>query len=140
MDQSAALAGRKFVSEYRVGVGDRWCESRGNAVLDEAGRLVKIVGVVRDITERHRLDEFRQLFPILVAHDIRSPLSNIKMASAALQESVTVPAATTGYPQMILRSVDRIVRLADQLLDFAEAQFGGGLRLKVDDGNDRAPS
>jgi PAS domain S-box-containing protein len=54
-----------FDVEYRtVGLGDgieRWVAARGQAFFDEAGRAVRFIGTVLDITERKRAEEERDL-------------------------------------------------------------------------------
>lgn len=54
-----------YVAEYRVRHGDgrwRWVEDRGRAVERDAdGRVLRMLGTRRDITERKRLDEEQRL-------------------------------------------------------------------------------
>ncbi|MDQ3590623.1 MAG: SpoIIE family protein phosphatase [Actinomycetota bacterium] len=54
-----------FDVEYRtVGLGDgieRWVAARGQAFFDEAGKAVRFIGTVLDITERKRAEEERDL-------------------------------------------------------------------------------
>lgn len=51
----ASLAGGRFESTYRIRLPDgdeRWIHDRGFAVRDQDGRVVRVAGVARDITER----------------------------------------------------------------------------------------
>src|SRR5262249_26493317 len=133
-----AMAGSAYECEYRVqasiGGAERWIESHGKGLCDEAGHLVRILGALRDATDRHRYDEFRRLLPGIVAHDLRSPLSTVKMAGVALMGSAALPATGGKYVRAILRGADAMARLTDQLLDVTQARFGGGIPL------DRAPT
>src|SRR5919199_3570605 len=58
-------SGGGYDIEYRtVGVEDgveRWVAARGQAFFDEAGRAVRFIGTVLDITERKRAEEERDL-------------------------------------------------------------------------------
>jgi PAS domain S-box-containing protein len=77
--------GRSAEMEFRVDpTGDysRWVWTRARPIRDEAGDVVHIAGVSRDVTERseyerelrrqnERLDEFASV----VSHDLRNPLS-----------------------------------------------------------------
>src|SRR5262249_13415212 len=137
-EYAKAMAGGAYECEYRVQASlagaERWIESHGKGLLDEAGHLGRILGVLRDVTGRHRYDEFRRLVPGILAHDLRSPLSTVKMAGVALMGSAALPATGGRYVQAILRGVDAMARLTDKLLDFTQARFGGGIPL------DRAPT
>lgn len=59
-------SGRRFDEVYRLRTksGDyRWVEARGRAVRDAAGRAVRMVGSMTDVTDRRRAEErFRVLF------------------------------------------------------------------------------
>ncbi len=54
-------SGGAYHTEYRaVGLRDgieRWIEARGRATFDEAGRSVRLIGTVLDISERKRAEE-----------------------------------------------------------------------------------
>ena len=55
--QEGAAAGEKYEYGYRVVRPDgsiRWIESRGFPVRDDAGKIVRIAGVVTDVTERNQ--------------------------------------------------------------------------------------
>jgi PAS domain S-box-containing protein len=57
------ILARKFQMEYRIVRPDgsiRWIESRGFPVRDDAGTIVRITGVVEDITERKQAEAARQ--------------------------------------------------------------------------------
>lgn len=61
----------------------------------------------------------------VVSHDLRNPLNTIKMAAAVIQE--VQPMDEPGLrspPQQILRAVDRMARLIQDLLDLASLQEG----------------
>jgi PAS domain S-box-containing protein len=58
--RQAEVAGDSFGHEYRMVRKDGnviYCESRGHFVRDAAGRLVRKVGFVTDVTERHRSED-----------------------------------------------------------------------------------
>jgi PAS domain S-box-containing protein len=131
-DDAIASAG-SYKVEYRVASGspgdERWLESAGK-VLSEGDKPHRMLGVVHDVTARHRYDEFRKLLPGIIAHDVRSPLSTIKMAGTMIQRSSEPSPSTRRYAQTMLRGADQIGRMAERLLDFTQARFGGGLPLE----------
>jgi diguanylate cyclase (GGDEF)-like protein/PAS domain S-box-containing protein len=52
--------GGAYVHEYRARRQDgelRWFMSRGRAVTDQDGRVVRLIGVVQDITDRRRMEQ-----------------------------------------------------------------------------------
>jgi PAS domain S-box-containing protein len=131
--QERAVQGGSYHAEYRLAGGsdpeERWLEGHGKALVDETGKPIRVIGVLRDVTERHRSDKFRTLLPGVVAHDLRSPLQTAKMAGQALLNDATLPASSARYAQAILRSVDQMAHMTDELLDFTQACFGGGIPL-----------
>jgi signal transduction histidine kinase len=127
----------EFEFEYRVlGRTDentRWVQCRGKRFesrREPAER--RIIGVLLDTTKRHRADEFRKLAAGIVAHDLRSPLSAIKIASQILIESEGLSARAIQRVQGIVRKADRMVKMVERLLLYTQAQFSGGLSLDVE--------
>jgi diguanylate cyclase (GGDEF)-like protein/PAS domain S-box-containing protein len=62
VDETRAIVrhGGAYVHEYRARRQDgelRWFVSRGRAVIGEDGRVVRLLGVVQDITDRRRMEE-----------------------------------------------------------------------------------
>src|SRR5262249_28171826 len=66
----------------------------------------------------------------VIAHDLRSPLSAIKLASQRLIEREALPASVGHKVEVVVRTVDRMVNMAERLLLYSQAQFGGGLSLE----------
>jgi PAS domain-containing protein len=70
----SAQAGGEFKYDRRLTYADgdaRWIRVCGCAVSDEAGQVVRCVGVMRDVTDEHRLRESEQRlrFVLSAAHD-----------------------------------------------------------------------
>jgi PAS domain S-box-containing protein len=127
--------GGEFEFEYRVmgrtnGHAARWVECHGSVLesRNEPGRR-RIIGVLRDTTRRHHVDEFRELSAGIIAHDLRSPLSAIKLTSQMLVEHEALPPTAVQRVQTIVRKVDRMVNIVERLLLYTQAKFGGGLSL-----------
>jgi PAS domain S-box-containing protein len=128
----AAAAGFEFEFEYRVTGGTdrraRWVESRGR-VLETLKGSRRIIGVLRDRTRRHEADEFRKLAAGMVAHDLRSPLSAVRLASQILIEHDGLSESAAARVRTIVRKVDRMVEMVERLLRYTQVQFGGGILL-----------
>jgi signal transduction histidine kinase len=73
--------------------------------------------------------DLREQFIAVLGHDLRSPLSAIKMG-AELIATHDVPESTRRVAQRIERSADRIVDLVEDVLDFARGRLGGGIAIE----------
>jgi PAS domain S-box-containing protein len=127
--------GGEFEFEFRViGPVDgktRWLEAHGKVLESGDGSGNKrVIGVLRDSTRHHQADEFRKLAAGVIAHDLRSPLSAIKLASQLLIDGEALPASAGHKVEVVVRTVDRMVNMAERLLLYSQAQFGGGLSLE----------
>jgi two-component system phosphate regulon sensor histidine kinase PhoR len=82
-------------------------------VLDRAGRPRLAVTVIRDTSEAHRLSQTREELLATAAHELKTPLSVIKAhAQLLLRRADPEPGL-----QIIVRQVDRLTRLVQQILD-----------------------
>jgi PAS domain S-box-containing protein len=132
--RDSARAGEEFDVEYRVirprDGKLRWLESQGKVMesATEPGRR-RLVGVVRDTTKRHEVEEFRRLAAGVIAHDLRAPLSAIKLSSQMMMRVEALPDTIVQKLHGIVRKVDRMAHMVEQLLLYTQAQFGGGVRL-----------
>lgn len=86
--------------------------------------------VIRDSTKRHVIDEFRKLAAGLVAHDLRSPLTAMRLSTQMLIEDGDLPATAVRKIRGILQNVDKMAHMVEQLLLYTQAEFGGGLPLE----------
>lgn len=98
----------------------------GSPILDRTGNVTLAVNVWRDITALRELEERREEFIHLVAHDIRSPLTII-MGQAQL----IARAAETGQKDRIIRGTDAIIvsgrrmnTMISDLVDSARLESG----------------
>jgi PAS domain S-box-containing protein len=110
--------------------GWRWLGWADTAVRDEAGRVVAIVGVGRDVTERREMEErLRQSEKLEaigrvtggVAHDFNNQLTAILSSSELLEQALArspEQAVATNIRDAALRSA----RLVGQLLAFARKE------------------
>ena len=86
---------------------------------------------MRDLyRELARAVQMGDLFVGILGHDLRTPLSAIKM-SAELMVRTIEDARALRQAGRILNSSDRMTRMIEQLLDFARVRQGRGIRLQV---------
>ncbi|MHB8681656.1 MAG: PAS domain S-box protein [Acidimicrobiales bacterium] len=136
----------KLHLRYRVKHADgHWVtvESRGQAVVDEAGRFMGAVIVSRDISSRleseERLESVRQAaeqasraksdFLSRMSHELRTPLNSILGFSQLLQmDDLAVQQADA--VEHILRGGRHLLELIDEVLDIARIE-SGNLELSI---------
>jgi signal transduction histidine kinase/ActR/RegA family two-component response regulator len=87
---------------------------------EEAGT----VWTVRDVSERARLDRLKSEFVATASHELRSPLTSIKGFAELLAHSEGLSERQHEFAEMILLSADRMVELANDLLDVASVEAG----------------
>jgi len=91
-------------------------------VLDE---IEYLQWIMRDITERKRLDTLRDDLISMIYHDLRSPLANVIYSMDVLQSML--PDDDPTYKSLIdvaVRSTERIQRLTSSLLDLKKLEAG----------------
>jgi PAS domain S-box-containing protein len=127
-------AGSEFQFEYRVvrptSGNTRWVECHGRAMESKnTPERKRVVGVLHDTTKLHHFDEFRKLAAGIIAHDLRSPLSTLRLTSQMLIEREGLPQKALQMAHTIGRKVDTMAKMVERLLLYTQAEFGGGVVL-----------
>jgi sigma-B regulation protein RsbU (phosphoserine phosphatase) len=113
----------------------RVISATGIAVFGPDQSLVQFIGVLQDISEQHRRQvdaedraRFAEQMIGIVSHDLRNPLSTIKMAAGLLSRD-----SPTSKQERLLghidQATDRSKRLIADLLDFTLARVGHGINI-----------
>lgn len=104
---------------------EKWVEQRA-AILAEGGQVTGFQSIVRDVTERHRLEQLRAEFVSTVSHELRTPLASILGFSEALLSGS--PGPLTEIQQEFMEIIDvngrRLLGLVDDLLDVSRMDSG----------------
>lgn len=96
--------------------------------IDSSGRIEGVVVVVHDLSRRRELEEDLMhserlaligTFTAGLLHEIRNPLGGIKGAAQLLKRETSDHALLGEYASVMLREVERLDRLLDQLLGFS---------------------
>ncbi|MBA4263693.1 MAG: sensor histidine kinase [Comamonadaceae bacterium] len=95
--------------------------TRFNESLDQS--LARGVG-----SYSHRIDESRQMFLAILSHDLRNPLSTIRMAAHVVSVK-SEDAATANAMSMIKRNTDAMMQLISDLIDFSSSGLGRAMPL-----------
>jgi signal transduction histidine kinase len=75
-----------------------------------------------------RIDESRQMFLAILSHDLRNPLSTIRMAAHVVSLRNEDP-ATADAMSMIKRNTDTMMQLISDLIDFSSSGLGRAMPL-----------
>lgn len=115
---------------------ERWLLRRAVPVRDERGALRFVVAVGDDITEIKRLQQEKQGFMLGVTHDLKTPLTAIKMIAQLIQRSASKGeyAPDQWLPQMrqVEHLTDQVVSQITQFLELAMLAGKGHLEFARD--------
>ncbi|MDB5511532.1 MAG: histidine kinase [Enterovirga sp.] len=95
--------------------------------IDAQQRLETSAAVLND--ERHTA-ELREQFIAVLGHDLRNPLAAIDAGTQILAKEARTERSRTVAPR-VRRSVERMARLIDDVLDFARGRLGGGIPVEL---------
>ena len=87
-----------------------------------------VLVTVDDITRQEALETTRQKFISNASHELKTPVTSIRIAVENLQEGAMVSAEAEGNLKIILRSLDRMTMLLDDISELSRIETGA-LRL-----------
>lgn len=118
-----ALVGR--VGVITQSVGHLAFEVRCSPVLRQE-RVVGVVGVATDVTERLRAQRMKDEFVSIVSHELRTPLSSIRGSLGLLEGGVAgeLPAKARELVRIARTNSDRLIRLINDILDLDKMEAG----------------
>jgi len=140
---SARQAEGAYREEYRIVRPDgteRWISDRAYPVFGADGKVIRIVGVARDVTEKKTLeDRFLRAQRMEavgtlasgVAHDLNNILAPILMVAGLLRER-EIDAETRRYLELMEGSAHRGAGIVAQLLAFSRGLGGERIPLQVE--------
>jgi PAS domain S-box-containing protein len=124
-----------------------WVQVNGSLMRDEKGRLVRVAGMIQDITERKKAEEAlaaarqsaeeakavaeaasqaKSQFLAHMSHELRTPMNAILgMTELALQESLS--AVVRDSLQTVKDSADSLLVLINEVLDLSRIEAGAML-------------
>jgi PAS domain S-box-containing protein len=126
---------------FRTDGSMRYLHTWAQPILDEHGKLVRLIGVCQDITDRTLAEQtrdrlleetrealrLREEFIAVASHELRTPLTPLK---GYLQSLRKLAANHENEPRLVarvdasLRQLGRLVGLVDLLLDVSRARRG----------------
>jgi len=130
-----ALAERTdYACEYRVNRPDgsqRWIAASGRGVYADDGTVLGMTGVMQDITKKKReeqalreADARKDEFLATLAHELRNPLAPLRSSLEILRNETLAPEAKEAARMVMLRQVNQMVALIDDLIDISRISTG----------------
>jgi PAS domain S-box-containing protein len=101
-------------------------------VISPEGRLLSIIGNMRDITKFRQADELKSTFISIISHELRTPVALIKgyVGTLRREDADWDPSIVRQSLQVIEEEADRLTQLIDDLL-YASRLQAGGLPLNI---------
>ncbi|MEI6499460.1 MAG: ATP-binding protein [Armatimonadota bacterium] len=94
-------------------------------LMNEQQEVVGAIGLLRDVTDLHRLDEMRREFVANASHELRTPAAAVKALAEALQMgALTDPNIGPRFVQQIVDAADRQTTLLDDMLTLTRVERG----------------
>ncbi|WP_310539166.1 ATP-binding protein [Phenylobacterium sp.] len=136
----AQRTGVPYRTEYRVARADGkdvWAFSTCRLELDEAGRPLRLVGALQNITERKLAEQemlrartladaantAKSAFLANVSHEIRTPLNGI-LGMAQVMGRGELSAENRAHLEIIRRSGETLMATLNDVLDFSKIEAG----------------
>ncbi|MDQ1080577.1 response regulator [Pseudoroseomonas cervicalis] len=84
------------------------------------------VCILRDVTERHRLDALKSEFVSTVSHELRTPLTSIRASLGLVMGGVagTLPEPVRELLDIAAKNAERLVLLVNDILDIEKIESG----------------
>lgn len=124
-----------YDAEYRIVTqcGEiRWVRSRGRAIRARDGKVVRVTGIVTDITERKLLEQDRDQFVATLTHDIRNPLAAARAGAELILRYPGRESERARLLRRIVSSIEQADRRIQDLLDSSRMKRGRGLQLLIE--------
>ncbi|HEY1837018.1 MAG TPA: PAS domain S-box protein [Rhizomicrobium sp.] len=103
-----------------------WADVVIDAVYDDDKNLIGLATIMRDITERKRIEQLKEEFVSTVNHELRTPLTSIAGSLGLLAGGAggEMPAGAARLINIAHANCQRLIRLINDMLDVEKIQSG----------------
>jgi len=121
-------------AEYRFQQADSsyiTVRNRAFVLRDSTGQPIRIIGSMLDITKQKQLDRAKDEFISLVSHQLRTPLTTIRLLSEMLTDGFVGPTtkAQKVHTEKITNASIRLIKLVSDILNISRVELD---RIKID--------
>lgn len=100
------------------------CEWYNSVLMDEHGRLISVLSLVQDVTERKALERLKDELVSTVSHELRTPLASLRgFAELMLTRDFSLEQQRE-FLTIILNESKRLADLIDDFLDLQRIEAG----------------
>jgi PAS domain S-box-containing protein len=127
-DRHVYTTGQEQIIEERIQTtnGIRTFLSTKTPYRDSDGRIIGLIGVCHDITERKLLEEQKDEFLGIASHELKTPLTSIKAFTQILQRRMTLlkDEEAMRYLDKMDHQMNNLTQLINTFLDVTRVQSG----------------
>ena len=125
--RAAASSGQPATGEAQLGGPTRRTFQVDAVPVPGAGLALAL----HDITQLRRIERVRRDFIANISHELRTPITSIKLLAETLQAASGDEAARPDFANLIASEVDHLAQLVDELLDLTTIE-SGEVRLAIE--------
>ncbi len=93
-------------------------------IKNEDGKIVGTITIPHDIARLREIDQMKSDFISMVTHELRSPLTSIKMALNMISEDKNLNPSLKNMINAAVRNTERLNSIVTDILDFSKLQSG----------------
>lgn len=102
-----------------------WNKSLEREVAKKTDELYESNKLLQDANEKLKIiDKLKSDFLSMVSHELKTPLTAMKVSSELLLENDSKPGTREELLQILIRNIDRLTRLVNNLLDISMIESG----------------
>jgi two-component system, OmpR family, sensor histidine kinase SenX3 len=95
-----------------------------NVTLAPVAGTERVVLLLRDLTEAHRVEAVRRDFVASVSHELKTPVGGLLLLAEAIHEAADDPVASRRFADRMAHEAGRLSQLVRDLLDLSRLQGG----------------
>lgn len=121
-------------------------EDSASPIRGDRGEILGVVLVFRDVTEQHKVEiaknsllknlhsekEIREKFVATLTHDLRSPLTAVKLNIQMMQRKLNDPVNLAALSTRAIKNINRVDRMIQDLLDANRMRAGEIILMEMD--------
>lgn len=93
-------------------------------VKNEEGKIVGTVTVPHDLVKLKEIDQLKSDFISMITHELRSPLTSIKMALDLISKEKNLDPSSKNIINAAVRNAEKLNSIISDILDFSKLQSG----------------